>query len=218
MDESKSQEIFEQIVSTWRFLHVGLALDAMMRDKPITDWKDFETFGHPFKGKLIEDVCPADFSGEYKESYFGSQVFYLSARKITSCIVEGIDSDDKILTFADFLKQKLGDQFEAYNSLVRFCSNVLSHNVTGRLILKLSDFEGLLKEVELNIDYSKIWDAKYAVQDSFLIKVDFEKVVDEKSLFNFITPKEIMKIVILSGCLTQSYIDERLKDFIENSF
>lgn len=219
MDESKGQEIYEQIVSTWRFLHVGLALDTMMRQKPITAWKEFESFGHKFKADLIEDICPTDFSGDSEESYFGSHVFYLSGRKIFSGIVEGIESDkDHVLPFSDYLKEKLKDQFDDYSSIVRFCRNVLSHNVTGRLILKKKDFEDQKRKIDLAVDYSKIWESDNQDQESFNIKVDFEKVSKEKSLFNFITPQEIMHLVVFSGYLTQSYTEERLSKFIETSF
>jgi len=218
-------EVYDQIISSWRFLHVGLALDKMMSSDAIPIPNNFESYGYKFSIEAINASWPKGFNGQFGESYFGSHIFYLSAREILSGIVEGIKiKKDDVLLFSDYIKGMLGQKFDDYDAIIRFCRNVLTHNVTGTLTLASEDFQRqknylrnnrLTTELELTVLYKDIFGSKYPYQGNFNISFDFKNVVEEKSLHDFVTPNQLLELVTFSGSLAECYINKRSQKYLD---
>ena len=225
MEKSIGQEVYEQISSTWCFMHVGLAIDSLVCKSFKPQVPDFISRGHHFDSRIINHFWPQKDTNQ-NQTYFGSHIFYLSAREIFSGIVEGLkNKDDDILTFREFVEKMLKDQYDDFNIIINFCRNVLSHNVTEQHRLLSSDFESqkkyLIKHkenlyVNLNIEYSKVFSPKYShQQDTFTIAFDFADVSEDKFLNDFISPTQLMQLVVLSAGLAETYINTRAHCHIE---
>ena len=96
------QDIFRQIVSTWRFLHVGLFLDTMMKNNTIPNLQSFSFNDYKFEADAIETSWPTKFVGKSGESYFGSYIFFCQPEKYYLALLKVLDR--KILTLFWFFK------------------------------------------------------------------------------------------------------------------
>lgn len=94
---------------------------------------------------------------------------------------------DGELTFERFLKQKLGKQYAAFEQIIKFLRNVLSHSTTSQLNLKTDDFVKQKDYLKSNLD--TLLDFKFTYADAFpewkgskdygiRIVVDFKKLKD----------------------------------------
>ena len=65
--------------------------------------------------------------------------------------------------FEAFLKELLDGQFPAFQKIIYFCRNVLSHHITADIVLTREDYEHQMlmlqhiKKVELNLNYKEVF-------------------------------------------------------------
>ena len=221
------QDIYEQIVSTWRFMNIGLFLNSWMKNNPIPQTYDFEFKGITIKSDAIGAFWPTEFIGANNESYFSSHIFFSSAREIISGVFEGISKsdtdDDEILKFNDFVMSIMKDNYDSFNKILRLCRNVMSHNQSAKFILQESDYlsqkkwcikNGKSKYV-LNVNYAEYFGENYPIQDKYSLELDFEKLTEGESFFDKITMNDLMKITLLCGSISECYINRRASLFLE---
>lgn len=73
-----------------------------------------------------------------KKNIFGYLATISGLRWIFSCMKDFMQQDHH---FEKFLKDLLGEQFSAFQRIIFFCRNVLSHHITADIVLTKDDYE-----------------------------------------------------------------------------
>lgn len=228
MTKSIGQDIYGQIVSAWRFMHLGLYFDKLMASgAQFPTIPDFTFNGLKIELGSINAALPKEFIGRNGESYFGSHTFFFSCREILTGVAEGLSKEyeDEYLTFKSYTKALLKEQYSSFDNITRFCRNVLSHNVTEHISLIESDFKSqklylsrkdLPMNAKVDITYSNLFGENYGFQGNFKLDVDFNKIQEGLSFFDFISQEKLMGLVTLIGSITETYIGQRANTYLES--
>lgn len=97
-----------------------------------------------------------------KKNIFGYLATISGLRGIFSCMKDFMQQD---VQFEKFLKELLDEHFPAFQKIIYFCRNVLSHHITADIVLTREDYEKQMlmlqhtKKVIFDMNYKDIFGA-----------------------------------------------------------
>jgi hypothetical protein len=138
-------------------------------------------------------------------------------RGVLGTTKELIDSE---FAFQRYLRDSLGDQFFAFEQIIKFVRNVLSHSTTSHVQIKIDDFikqKDFLKKnkgmlIDLNLVYAKIFPLWKGSKDyGIQIQLDFKKMKDGQSLFDILSLHQLYMLTELCYNLSEIFRIKNLK-------
>lgn len=165
---------------------------------------------------MIKHILQSIHKNPDKKNIFGYLIEISAFKGVFGTIKELIDSE---FAFQRALKTTLGDQFVAFEQVIKFIRNILSHSTTSHIHIKTDDFIKQKDYLRKNID--TLVDFKFVYADVFAqwkgsktygvrIQLDFKKMKDGQSLFDLISLHQLYMLTELCFNLSEIY---RIKNF-----
>ncbi len=209
--ELKTDDIISLITQNYEFLNVGLFLNEYIKRNNLSiEAKNINIKldgrqRYLLRGSVIKDSLEDIYINSNKSNIFGYYIEWNAFRGIFMAVVEGVKCNKE---FKEFLKSKLGeDKYEDFNAIIKFCRNILSHNIDNEIRLKEDDIKDIKekKKIDFKFNYSKDFDKETLPQNfpkdyedyGFEIKIDFQnmkigdKFIDKISVYNLFMLAEL---------------------------
>ena len=133
------------------FLHIGAFLGKLSKTKDLTNESLFvvkkcsEDRAYYFNPDIIQELLNDAKNRRWDEiSLFEYFVDFNAFRGICMAMVEAFRLENE---FMEFMKERLGDEYENFYDILSFIRNVLSHNTQAEFKLNSKDFDGTLKRI-----------------------------------------------------------------------
>ena len=191
-------DVISLIEQNFNFLHLGKFLSWYIRKNNLADVAEtipirsddgeYILYGNRTK-MLLEDA----FINGYKSNILGYFTEWNAFRGIFMAVREGID---KVDTWKSYLEERLGEQYDFFEKIIKFARNVLSHNIHHEIRLHEKDIFSIKKWFEnkkllsysLNISYKRyLPEASCHPNYSFKIELDYSKLKDGEKFLNIIS-------------------------------
>ncbi|MBU0627152.1 hypothetical protein KKG31_02865 [Patescibacteria group bacterium] len=163
------------------------------------------------RGDMIKHILQSIYKHPEKKNIFGYLIEISAFKGVFGTTKELIDSE---FAFQRYLKTTLGKQFVAFEQIIKFLRNVLSHSTTSHIQLKTDDFIKQKDYLKKNVD--TLIDFKFLYADAFPqwkgskdygihIQLDFKKMKDGQSLFDLISLHQLYLLTELCFNLSEIF-------------
>ena len=215
------------------FLHVGeffgtISKKENLSDRDLNITRNFENSeSYSFNPHIIKELLDDARENETGEiTLFEYFIEFNSFRGICMAMVEALRIEGP---FREFMKTRLGEQFEDFFDIISFVRNVLSHNIHAQIMLSEKDYAGTLKRIrrykrETNIFFNFLYARDLIeinspnVNYGFTCSIDFEKLEEGMPFLEIISHWELMMLSELCFNLVMAYGIQKSSTCRENPY
>ena len=203
MTKQEIMQTLSLLQGYYHFLHMGKFFESLVQE-PMNSFKTRdikaqtgETSHFTLTGKTIERIIEQIRKHPDQRNIIGYMTEISAFKGIFGATIELIEES---ISFKNFCKSRLGEQYFAFEQIMRFMRNVLVHALSSSVTLKASDYENqreFLKKmnspkVSFSFRYKDFFpewkgSEKYGVE----ISIDFLSLTPTKSLFSLISLHQI---------------------------
>lgn len=210
------------VEQNFHFLHVGEFFGELSKKEKLEEknlavsrvFDDIHTYS--FNPDIIRELLK-DANNSKDITLFEYFVEFNAFRGISMAMVEALRLES---CFREFMKERLGNQFEDFFDILSFVRNVLSHNIHAQIRLNEKDFAGTLKRIRrLKRDTNILFSINYATQlpqisspdmsYGFSCNIDFKSLKEGMPFLEIISHWELMLLCELCFNLVIAYQIEK---------
>ena len=209
-------DVISLIEQNFNFLHLGKFLSWYIRKNNLADVAEtipirsddgeYILYGNRTK-MLLENA----FINGYKSNILGYFTEWNAFRGIFMAVSEGIE---KVDIWKSYLEERLGEQYDFFEKIIKFARNVLSHNIHHEIRLHEKDIFSIKKWFEnkelpsysLDISYKRyLPEASYPSNYSFKIELICSKLKEGEKFLDIISLNNLYMLAEFCYNLTHFY-------------
>lgn len=206
---------YYKFLSLSMFFDHRVKTDATMTVEEILRVSTGEHTAMSLNTKMIQKILGDIHKHPDKKNIFGYLATISGLRGVFSCMKDLMQQDPQ---FAHFLKDLLGEQFFAFQKIIYFCRNVLSHHITADIVLTREDYEKQMlmlhstKQIVCNIAYKEVFGAVRKSKETygFSITIDTSKITEGQKYTDIIPRHEQRMLAELCYNFSEYYKAKKL--------
>lgn len=201
----------------FKFLSVAMFFDDYAKHKIMTVNKDLQVKTWEKSWVKLDNVMVQKTLAEIYTHPDKKNIFWylatISWLRWVFSVTKDLMHQDR--AFDHYLKKVLDDQFYAFQKILFFCRNVLSHHMTADIILAHEEYEQQLfslrthskKVLTLEINYKKLFGAewKWSADYWFIININTHKILSWQKYTSVISRHDQWLLAELCYNLSENY-------------